>query len=73
MKLASRFASIRLHTLAVAESLSAKEFFFDNELPHHRVFVEPFSLSSRLVSNSEYLAFVDAGGYRDPSLWLSQG
>jgi ergothioneine biosynthesis protein EgtB len=48
-------------------------FCFDNELPRHRVFVEPFSLASRLVTNSEYLAFIEAGGYFDPSLWLSEG
>jgi ergothioneine biosynthesis protein EgtB len=48
-------------------------FCFDNELPRHRVFLEPFALSSRLVTNGEYLGFVEAGGYRDPSLWLSEG
>ncbi|MGO4381055.1 ergothioneine biosynthesis protein EgtB [Pseudoduganella sp. RAF53_2] len=48
-------------------------FCFDNELPRHRAYVAPFELSSRLVSNGEYLAFVEAGGYRDPSLWLAEG
>jgi ergothioneine biosynthesis protein EgtB len=48
-------------------------FCFDNELPPHRQFVEPFSMASRLVTNGEYLAFVEAGGYRDPALWLSEG
>ena len=48
-------------------------FSFDNELPRHRQFVEPFQLASRLVTNGEYLAFIEAGGYRDPSLWLSEG
>lgn len=48
-------------------------FCFDNELPQHRVFVEPFALSSCLVTNGEYLAFIEAGGYNDPSLWLSEG
>jgi ergothioneine biosynthesis protein EgtB len=52
---------------------AADGFCFDNELPRHRVFLEPYSLSSRLVTNGEYLAFVEAGGYRDPSLWLSEG
>ena len=49
------------------------DFCFDNELPRHRVFVEPFALASRLVTNAEMLAFVNAGGYRDPSLWLAEG
>ncbi|MCS0592475.1 ergothioneine biosynthesis protein EgtB [Massilia norwichensis] len=48
-------------------------FCFDNELPRHRQYVAPFQLASRLVTNGEYLEFVDAGGYRDPSLWLSEG
>ena len=48
-------------------------FCFDNELPRHRVYVAPFDLASRLVTNAEYQAFIDAGGYRDASLWLSEG
>ena len=48
-------------------------FSFDNETPRHRVFVEPFELASRLVTNDEYLEFMDAGGYRRPELWLSAG
>ncbi|MES2315861.1 MAG: ergothioneine biosynthesis protein EgtB [Pseudomonadota bacterium] len=48
-------------------------FCFDNELPRHRQFVAPFQLARRLVTNGEYLAFIEAGGYRDPSLWLSEG
>jgi ergothioneine biosynthesis protein EgtB len=48
-------------------------FFFDNETPRHRQFVEPYALASRLVTNAEFLAFIDAGGYRDPALWLSEG
>jgi len=48
-------------------------FAFDNELPRHRQYLEPFALASRLVTNGEYLEFIEAGGYRDPSLWLSDG
>jgi ergothioneine biosynthesis protein EgtB len=48
-------------------------FAFDNEGPRHRVYLEPFALASRPVSNREYLAFVDAGGYRDPEPWLADG
>ena len=48
-------------------------FCFDNELPRHRQYVAPFALAERLVTNGEYLAFVEAGGYRDPALWLSEG
>jgi ergothioneine biosynthesis protein EgtB len=51
----------------------ADGFCFDNEMPHHRQFVEAFSLATRLVTNGEFLAFIDAGGYREPALWLSEG
>jgi ergothioneine biosynthesis protein EgtB len=48
-------------------------FAFDNEFPRHRSFVERFELASRLVTNGEYLAFMDDGGYERPELWLSMG
>jgi ergothioneine biosynthesis protein EgtB len=48
-------------------------FAFDNESPRHRIFVEPFELASRLITNGEYLAFVADGGYERPELWLSMG
>jgi ergothioneine biosynthesis protein EgtB len=52
---------------------SAEGFAFDNERPRHRVFIEPFALASRPVTNSEYLDFIAAGGYRHAELWLSDG
>ncbi|MBE3558629.1 MAG: ergothioneine biosynthesis protein EgtB [Ktedonobacteraceae bacterium] len=48
-------------------------FAFDNEGPRHRQFVQSFSLASRLVTNGEYLRFIEEGGYRNPLLWLSEG
>ncbi|HEY2864372.1 MAG TPA: ergothioneine biosynthesis protein EgtB [Casimicrobiaceae bacterium] len=48
-------------------------FAFDNELPRHREFLAPFALTSRPVSNGEYLAFIGDDGYRRPELWLSEG
>jgi ergothioneine biosynthesis protein EgtB len=48
-------------------------FAFDNESPRHRQYLQPFALASRLVTNGEFLEFVEAGGYRDPALWLSDG
>jgi ergothioneine biosynthesis protein EgtB len=50
-----------------------KGFSFDNETPRHRVFLERFALAVRPVSNGEYLEFIEAGGYRDAALWLSDG
>jgi len=50
-----------------------KGFGFDNEFPRHRVFAPSFRLFSRLVTNAEYQAFIDDGGYQRPELWLSDG
>jgi len=51
----------------------ADGFAFDNEGPVHRVLLEPFALSSRLVTNREWSEFISDGGYRTASLWLSDG
>src|SRR5207248_11711288 len=48
-------------------------FAFDNEMPRHRVALTPYELGSRLVTNAEYLQFIEAGGYRRADLWLSDG
>jgi ergothioneine biosynthesis protein EgtB len=48
-------------------------FCFDNELPRHRVWLEPYSLADRLVTCGEYAEFMADGGYRRPELWLSDG
>ncbi|HQU04402.1 MAG TPA: ergothioneine biosynthesis protein EgtB, partial [Acidocella sp.] len=48
-------------------------FCFDNELPRHRQFIQAYELRSGLVTNGEYAAFIAAGGYEDPSFWLSEG
>ena len=48
-------------------------FSYDNEGPRHRVFVQSFELASRLITNAEFLAFMEDGGYRRPELWLSLG
>lgn len=52
---------------------AGSEFAFDNEGPQHRVLLEPFALSNRLVTNAEWAQFIAGGGYRDHRLWLSDG
>ncbi|MEH6493664.1 ergothioneine biosynthesis protein EgtB [Halopseudomonas sp.] len=48
-------------------------FSYDNEGPRHRVWLEPFQLAERNVSNGDFLAFIADGGYQRPELWLSDG
>ena len=48
-------------------------FAFDNETPRHRVFIAPFELASRVVTNGEMMTFMADGGYQKPELWLSMG
>jgi ergothioneine biosynthesis protein EgtB len=49
------------------------EFTFDNESPRHQVYLQDYWLASRLVTNAEYLEFMQAGGYQTPDYWLSAG
>ena len=48
-------------------------FSYDNEGPRHRALVGPFALANRLVTNGEYLEFMEAAGYSRPEFWLSLG
>ena len=48
-------------------------FCFDNERPRHRVWIEPFAIARDLVRNRDLQGFIDAGGYREPRWWLSDG
>ena len=57
----------------VAIGHDGKGFCFDNESPRHNVLLNDFFLANRLVTNAEYLQFMDDGGYDKPLLWLSDG
>lgn len=48
-------------------------FTYDNEHGRHTVWLEPFALAEDLVTNRQFLAFLDDGGYLNPALWLSDG
>src|SRR5690606_4394417 len=48
-------------------------FAFDNEGPRHQVFVQPFELANRAVTNAEFADFVREDGYRRAELWLDAG
>ncbi len=48
-------------------------FCFDNEQPAHKVYVDAFALQNRLVTNGEWLEFIEDGGYNEFRHWLSDG
>jgi ergothioneine biosynthesis protein EgtB len=48
-------------------------FCFDNELPFHDELIPRVRIARHLVTNAEWIEFIDAGGYQTPSLWLSDG
>jgi ergothioneine biosynthesis protein EgtB len=52
---------------------SGQGFCYDNELPRHRLWLEPFALAGRLATCAEFAAFIADEGYRRPELWLSAG
>jgi len=49
------------------------DFCFDNELPQHQVFIAPFKFADGLVTNADWLNFIEDGGYNNPLLWLADG
>ncbi len=56
-----------------ATALSPAHFAFDNEAPRHKRLISPFQIATKLVTCGEFLGFVNAGGYLNPLLWLSDG
>lgn len=52
---------------------SGDSFCFDNELGRHKVYLDEFIVSGSLITNGEFISFLEAGGYETPSLWLDDG
>ena len=48
-------------------------FCFDNEMNKHRVYLHEFEISHALVTNGEYMEFMEAGGYSRFDCWLDEG
>jgi ergothioneine biosynthesis protein EgtB len=48
-------------------------YCFDNETPRHDELIPKVRIARHLVTNGEWLEFMEAGGYATPSLWLSDG
>ncbi len=47
-------------------------FCFDNELDRHKVYLQEFEISQSLVTNGEFIEFINDGAYQDFSLWLDE-
>jgi ergothioneine biosynthesis protein EgtB len=52
---------------------SSNDFCYDNEQPRHRVFLETYAISNKLVTNLEWIEFMEAGGYDNVLLWHTEG
>jgi ergothioneine biosynthesis protein EgtB len=52
---------------------TTENFSFDNEHPPHDAYFKTFQLNKNLVSNGEYLAFIESAGYATPEFWLADG
>lgn len=75
----------RIHTENASEGwVSIKEgvyevghagngFCYDNELGRHKVYLHDYQISQSLVTNGEYIEFIEASGYEDFNLWLDEG
>lgn len=50
-----------------------EDFGYDNEFPRHKTYIHDFKLANRLVTNGEYLEFMEAGTYSEPKWWLDEG
>lgn len=48
-------------------------FCFDNELGVHKTYIQPFSIANKLVTNREYIDFIESGGYSNFNLWHAEG
>ena len=48
-------------------------FCFDNELNRHKVYLQPYQIAACLVTNAEYIEFIEAGGYQNFRLWHAEG
>ncbi|MEM1337484.1 MAG: ergothioneine biosynthesis protein EgtB [Bacteroidota bacterium] len=48
-------------------------FCYDNELGRHKVFLQEYAISNKLVTNQEFLGFIEDGGYTRFDLWHGEG
>lgn len=67
----SRFVELEAGVYEIG--FDGEDFCFDNELTRHKVWIDDFQISDRLVTNADFVEFIEAGGYGDHRLWHADG
>ena len=75
---AKKTVTAKLNTIRMPEGVyeigfQGSDFCFDNELDRHKVYLNNFEIAANLVTNTEYLQFMEEGGYNDFRYWHSEG
>ncbi|MBU2020076.1 MAG: ergothioneine biosynthesis protein EgtB [Bacteroidetes bacterium] len=68
-----QFGSVKIDAGIYEIGYQGDDFCYDNELGIHKVYIDSFKLENHLVTNGEYMEFMDNGGYSDFNLWLDEG
>ena len=69
----SKWITFHAGLVQIGIPLEYQTFAYDNEKNQHKVWLESFMLSDHLVTNDEYVNFIEEGGYQNPKFWLSDG
>lgn len=64
---------LKLEEAVATIGADERHFGFDNERPQHKKIINSCALANRLISNQEYLNFINDKGYKNPALWLADG
>lgn len=74
----NEFEGVEKEWISIQENMysighKTNEFCFDNELSRHKVFLQDFQISNKLVTNAEFTEFIDSDGYKNFELWHAEG
>ncbi len=68
-----RGVSVKIDEGIYEIGFAGEGFCFDNELQRHKVFLKKFSIDEKLVTNGEFLEFMESGGYKNFNYWHADG
>lgn len=69
----NELVSVAAGPVSLGKSFQSERYGWDNEYGSHQSDVAAFDAAKYLVSNAEFLQFVEAGGYRDDRFWSEEG